>query len=148
VLDANGRSLDEEPAQRRVAELSGRGAVPGTVQGRVKILSRPEDARGVEVGCVLVLASADIGSTLLFPQAGAMVVERGGLLSHAIVLAREFGLPAVIGVTGATSILRNGDLVSVDGDAGIVKLLERDGSPDRNARPSSSVATQTQLTGI
>jgi phosphohistidine swiveling domain-containing protein len=100
VLDANGRSLDEEPAQRRVAELSGRGAVPGTVQGRVKILSRPEDARGVEVGCVLVLASADIGSTLLFPQAGAMVVERGGLLSHAIVLAREFGLPAVIGVTG------------------------------------------------
>lgn len=63
---------------------------------------------------------ADPGWTPLFPRAGALVMEVGGLMCHAAVVARELGLPAVFGVRGATERLADGQLVAVDADAGTV----------------------------
>jgi pyruvate,water dikinase len=117
-------SAQPQPAGTR-AILTGRGAVPGTVQGPVRLIQTPSDFGGMRLGEVLVLASAEISSTLLFPLAAAIVDERGSLLSHATVLAREYGLPTVVEVTGAARRLHNGDLVRVDGDAGSVEILRQ-----------------------
>jgi pyruvate,water dikinase len=73
---------------------------------------------------VLVLEYADPGWTPLFPRAAAVVMEVGGVMCHAAVVARELGLPAVFGVREATSRLRDGQLVEVDGDAGTVRWEE------------------------
>jgi pyruvate,water dikinase len=109
--------------------VSGLGAVPGTVRGRVRILRRPEDAASIQPGEVLVMAATDIGSTLLFPLAAALVVEEGGLLSHASVLAREYGLPTVVQALGAGQRLSEGALVEVDGALGVVSLVEASETP-------------------
>jgi pyruvate,water dikinase len=62
----------------------------------------------------------------MFIPAAAVVVEVGGELSHAVIVARELGIPAVVAATGACSVLHDGDTVEVDGSAGFVKVLERD----------------------
>jgi pyruvate,water dikinase len=103
--------------------LQGLGAVPGVVRGTVRIVRRRDDVATVRLGEVLVLASTDISSTLLFPLAGAMVVEEGGLLSHATVLAREYGVPTVVQARGATGRLADGAQVEVDGGRGIIRVV-------------------------
>jgi pyruvate,water dikinase len=105
--------------------LHGRAGAPGQARGKVRIMRSAEDAERVRPGEVLVLATSDIGSTLLFPLAAGLVIERGGLLSHAMVLAREFGLPAVAECRDAARHLRDGQLVEVDGSHGRVNILDR-----------------------
>jgi pyruvate,water dikinase len=128
VIDADGRPVVEQgaPRQTRVGDersLEGRAAAPGRARGRVRIVRTGQDAQGVQVGEVLVLAASDIGSTLLFPLASAVILQRGGLLSHATVLARELGLPAVVDVADAAR-LRDGTVVEVDGSTGRIDILE------------------------
>ncbi|MEE2777046.1 MAG: PEP-utilizing enzyme [Acidobacteriota bacterium] len=72
----------------------------------------------------MVVAFADPGWTPLFPRSAALVMEVGGTMCHAAVVARELGIPAVFGVTDATSKLENGQQVEVDGASGVVRLLE------------------------
>jgi pyruvate,water dikinase len=99
--------------------LRGVGAAPGVVKGPVRILSEP-DPRAMSDGDVLVVEYADPGWTPLFPRASAVVMEIGGLMCHAAVVAREMGLPAVFGVREATRLLHDGEIVQVDGVAGRV----------------------------
>ena len=73
-------------------------------------------------GDVIVVEFADPGWTPLFPRARAVVMEVGGAMCHAAVVAREVGIPAVFGVRGATRLLRDGQVVAVDGDRGTVEL--------------------------
>lgn len=79
----------------------------------------PVGAR-LEPGEILVAPSTDPGWTPLFMTAGALVMEMGGVVSHGAVVAREYGIPAVVGVADATTRLRDGQSITVDGAAGTV----------------------------
>ena len=103
--------------------LQGIGASGGSAEGRVCVLRDPADASEVQPGDVLVVPAADVGFSPLFLAAAALVTESGGPLSHACVVAREYGVPAAVSVQGATRLLRTGQRVRVDGDSGLVVPL-------------------------
>jgi pyruvate,water dikinase len=93
----------------------------GVVTGPVRIL-RALDPEALRPGEILVARATDPGWTPLFHRAGGLVTELGGMLSHGAVVARELGLPAVVNLPGATRLLRDGVVVTVDGGRGIVYL--------------------------
>jgi pyruvate,water dikinase len=78
-----------------------------------------------EPGEVLVAPITDPGWMPLFVGAVAVVAEMGGELSHTMIVSRDLGIPAVVGAVGATSVIKTGDLIEVDGSAGVVRILER-----------------------
>jgi pyruvate,water dikinase len=104
--------------------LAGTGASPGVYEGQARVILDPRGAKLVP-GEVLVAASTDPAWTPLFLSAGALVMELGGVLSHGSVVAREYGIPAVVGVPEATRRLQTGQRVRVDGESGQVVLLDR-----------------------
>ena len=103
--------------------LRGLAASRGVAEGRVRILRDSSQAADFERGEVLVVAAADTGWAPLFLAASGVVTELGGPLSHAAIILREYGVPAVVNVMNATGSLRDGDLVRLDGDAGTVEIL-------------------------
>jgi pyruvate,water dikinase len=82
-----------------------------------------EGLDAVGAGEILVSRTTDVGLTPLFLVAAAVVTELGGPLSHAAVVAREYGVPAVVSVPGATTAIKTGDRLRVDGDRGIVEKV-------------------------
>ncbi len=104
--------------------LEGWAASPGRYTGRARVLTAPDPER-LQPGEVLVAAATDAGWSPLFLRAGAIVVERGGPLSHAAIVARELGVPAVLNLAGASAVL-DGRLVTVDGDTGTVVLHDEE----------------------
>ncbi len=106
--------------------LRGLSGCPGAVRGRVRVLHRAEDMKLFEPGEVLVVHATDVGWTPLFLLAAAVVTELGGVLSHAAIVAREYGVPTVVNAEGATRVLRTGDVVLVNGDEGVVLREESD----------------------
>jgi pyruvate,water dikinase len=117
------------PAAGTVAErpgvLAGTPVSPGVYEGVARVLDSPVGAE-LRPGEILVAATTDPGWTPLFLLAGALVMEVGGVVSHGAVVAREYGLPAVAAVAGATSRLRTGQRIRVDGGDGTVTVLEPD----------------------
>jgi pyruvate,water dikinase len=107
--------------------LSGIGASPGVIEARVRVVTDPTFAE-VEPGEILVAPVTDPAWAPIMFVSSALVVEIGGLLSHAAVVAREMGIPCVMGIPDATSRLHTGDLCRIDGDAGTVEILERVGA--------------------
>lgn len=105
--------------------LRGTPASAGVVEGRARVISGPEHMGDLEPGEVLVTHTTDVGWTPLFLVAAGVVTELGGPLSHAAVVAREFGVPSVVNVTGATLAVKTGDRLRVDGDRGVVERLAR-----------------------
>jgi len=101
-------------------QLSGWAASPGQATGSVRIISSLADGARMEPGDVMVAHSTDPSWTPLFLVAGAVVLEMGGPLSHAAIVAREFGLPAVLNVPYATEALSEGEPVRVDGTLGVI----------------------------
>ncbi|WP_346774854.1 PEP-utilizing enzyme [Cellulomonas sp. IC4_254] len=101
---------------------SGTPASPGTASGRVRVLRGVDDLPAFRPGEVLVCRATSPAWTPALAHAAAVVTEVGGLLSHAAIVARELGVPAVTGVTGARDLL-DGALVVVDGSAGTVRLV-------------------------
>lgn len=95
-------------------------ACGGKVRGRAMVLNSPEDASLVQPGDVLVTYATDVGWTPLFLIASAVVTDIGGPLSHAAVVAREYGLPTVVNTKVCTKEIRTGDTIEVDGDAGTI----------------------------
>ncbi|MDH3818448.1 MAG: PEP-utilizing enzyme, partial [Myxococcales bacterium] len=116
------------PADAGVAStwkrLRGLAASRGVAEGRVRILRDSSQAANFEPGEVLVVAAADTGWAPLFLAASGVVTELGGPLSHAAIILREYGVPAVVNVMNVTRSLRDGDLVRIDGDAGTVEILD------------------------
>jgi len=107
--------------------LSGLGVSAGTATGRARIILNTEAAfeREIDPGDILVAPFTDTPWTPLFIPAAAVVVETGGMLSHAATVAREFGIPCVVLVHDATRIIGEGDTVKVDGAAGTVSIISR-----------------------
>ncbi|SFT79060.1 PEP/pyruvate-binding domain-containing protein [Arthrobacter sp. ov118] len=108
--------------------LAGTPASAGSATGTVRVILDPVGAH-LEPGEILVVPSTDPGWTPLFMTAGALVMEMGGVISHGAVVAREYGIPAVVGVPDATTLLRTGQRVTVDGSAGTVRQADAPLSP-------------------
>lgn len=102
--------------------LLGNGCCPGVVEGVVKVILDPDDDLSLQ-GEILVCARTDPGWIPLYPSISGLLVERGGLLSHSAIVAREMGLPAIVGIAGLTATLHNGMRVRMDGEKGTVEIL-------------------------
>jgi len=107
--------------------LEGTSASPGVAVGTARVVRGPEDFARLTAGDVLVCTTTTPAWTPLFASAGALVTDTGGILSHAAIVAREYGLPAVVGCDVATSAIHDGARVEVDGGAGRVRLLRAAG---------------------
>ena len=109
---------------KRTGELRGMAASAGSARGPVRVLTSLSDSGRLRPGDVLVVPVTSPAWTPLFAIASAIVTEVGGVLGHTAVVAREYGLPAVVNVRHATRLLQDGQLVEVDGSAGVVRVIE------------------------
>lgn len=100
--------------------LEGTPASSGKITGKVKILTSPKDVKKMKKGDVLVAPETNPEYTLAIIMASAIVTERGGILSHPAIVAREMGIPGVVGVKDAMKKLKDNMIIMVDGDKGIV----------------------------
>ncbi|MBI3072826.1 MAG: hypothetical protein HYY84_11985 [Deltaproteobacteria bacterium] len=116
------------PSKRRPSDegasdiLYGQGSSPGIAEAPALVVRNPADARDV-AGRILVTEITDPGWVFLMINAAALVVEKGSLLSHTAIIGRELGLPTVIGAANATSFIKTGDIVRVDGATGEVRVV-------------------------
>jgi len=111
------------PAAAATGVLKGLGACPGVLTRRAVVLLEPDTSVRLN-GEILVTRQTDPGWVVLFPSISGLVVERGSMLSHSAIVAREMGIPAAVGVPGAVSRIRTGDLLRLDGAKGTVEILE------------------------
>lgn len=102
--------------------LQGIPASPGKVQGKVKVLRTFEANVDIDKNTILVLPYTDAGWAPLLVRAGGLIADAGGRLSHGAILAREYGIPAVMDVKNATWVLQDGQKVNIDGSSGIVEI--------------------------
>src|SRR5205807_5099071 len=121
VLLSDGTDAEAALVVAGSGGLRGSPASPGTITGVARVIRSPQGAR-LEPGEILVAPSTDPGWTPLFLTAGGLVMEMGGMMSHGAVVAREYGIPAVVAVAGATDQIVTGQRVTVDGSAGTVTL--------------------------
>lgn len=103
--------------------LAGLPVSPGTVEGRARVILQMESAN-LQPGDILVTAFTDPSWTPVFVTIKGLVTEVGGLMTHGAVIAREYGLPAVVAVDGATRLIRDGQRIRVNGTDGVVEILE------------------------
>ncbi len=103
--------------------LRGLAACGGVVRGKARVLRTSADAAALAPGEILVAPYADVGWSPLFLVAAAVVTDLGGPLSHAAVVAREYGVPTVVNVKNGTRVIETGDELEVDGDAGTVRVI-------------------------
>jgi phosphohistidine swiveling domain-containing protein len=137
IGNAPPESEDDDPLSRAMAKFMGAAAPattepgvvlgtagsPGVVRGTAKIVLALDDAGKLQPGDILVTEYTGPWWTPLFGVAGGLVTDFGGVLSHCAIVAREFGIPAVVGTGSATTTLVDGQLVEVDGDQGIVRII-------------------------
>jgi rifampicin phosphotransferase len=125
AADPNRRSDIFIEGSASEAEVTVRGfpGSAGVVDGLVRVLDDAADGAALQPGEVLVTTITNVGWTPLFPRAAAVITDVGAPLSHAAIVARELGIPAVVGCGNATMRLRTGDRVRVDGTAGTVEVL-------------------------
>jgi pyruvate,water dikinase len=114
--------------------LRGTGCSAGVIAGELRIIESPDDDLDVG-GRILTALRTDPGWTPLFPSAAGILVERGSTLSHSAVLAREFGIPAVVGIPGLLETVSDGERVRLDGGAGTVERLDLGSDGDELAEP-------------
>ena len=107
----------------KLTVLSKSSYVLATAKGKARIVRDPHQAQELGTEYILVCPSTDPGWTTLFLNAVGLVVERGGMLSHGAIVARDFGIPAVL-CPGATKRLEDGAIIQVDGNSGKIFVVE------------------------
>ena len=115
-----------EPPTDEPGVLRGQVGSPGTVRGRARVVESVASSEGLNPGDILVAQTTSSSWTPLFATLGGVVTEQGGLLSHCAVIAREYRIPAVVGVADAREKIADGQLIELDGAAGTVRLVEAD----------------------
>lgn len=126
-MRAIGTALDalfvSSEAESDSTVVRGIGASPGHYEGTVRLIRNPLEFDRLAQGDVLVTASTTEAFNIVLPLLGAIVTDRGGLLSHAAIVSRECGIPAVVGCREATALIADGARVRVDGTTGEVRVL-------------------------
>jgi pyruvate,water dikinase len=128
LLLSDGRAFYEGFSASSAAEqdvLPGMAVSPGVVEGRVRVVFEPHKAN-LQPGEILVCPGTDPAWTPLFLAAGGLVMEVGGMMTHGSVVAREYGIPAVVGVSHATRRLQTGQTIRVNGNTGKIYILKED----------------------
>jgi pyruvate,water dikinase len=123
IIDSRGKIYYPPRKAAAEGEFSGVPISPGVVQGRVRVLHSASEKKLLP-GEILVARATDPGWTPLFINAKGIILEIGGALQHGAVVAREYGIPCVSGLDDATHLLKDGQLVEVDGSNGIVRIME------------------------
>jgi pyruvate,water dikinase len=95
----------------------------GRVQARARVVRTPEQNLDIR-GEILIAPMTDPGWVFLMVPAAGLVVERGSILSHTAIIGRELGIPTVVGVADATTLIADGQLVEIDGGTGVVRVLD------------------------
>ena len=122
LIDSRGRILTLPIDTTNENQLVGTPVSPGTVKGPVKVLSRP-DEKPILPGDILVTKATDPGWTMLFLNAAGVLLESGGTLQHGASVARESGKPCIVGINKVTKILRDGQVVEMNGSTGKITIL-------------------------
>jgi pyruvate,water dikinase len=112
------------PDSKHGMDLSGISACGGQVTARAAVLGSLTDAHQLHVGDILVTRQTDPGWAPVFSLIRGLVIERGGMLSHGAIIAREFGLPCIVAVKDASTTIPHGCMLSMDGDRGHVRILD------------------------
>ncbi|ORB77165.1 PEP-utilizing enzyme, partial [Mycobacterium timonense] len=115
--------LDGTSQRTDTSVIEGVGASPGIVEGPARVITDPDD--DVEPGDILVAATTDPSWASIMFVSKALVVDIGGALSHAAIVARELGIPCVVNTKNGSQQLRTGDILRVDGSSGRVEIVER-----------------------
>ena len=123
VYDSHLPELLSSSAEQDAGLIHGFAGALGVVEGHVRRLDCLEESSLLQPGEILVTTMTNIGWTPLFPRAAAIITDLGAPLSHAAIVARELGIPAVVGCGDATTRLKTGDRVRVDGGKGLVQIL-------------------------
>lgn len=120
VYDSHQQEYQDEDS----SAIRGNPGSGGVFEGTVRVINSLDEGHLLQSGEILVTSTTNIGWTPLFPRAAAVVTDIGMPLAHAAIVAREIGIPAVVGCGNATTRLKTGDRVVVDGDQGVVRLLD------------------------
>ena len=118
-----GEMFGSSEEQHEEHLVRGLAASPGVYEGPARRVAGPSEFDRIVRGDVLVTESTSEAFNILLPLLGAIVTDSGGLLSHAAIVAREYGIPGVVGTREATGLIPDGTRVRVDGDAGEVAVL-------------------------
>ena len=111
------------PEAREANEVRGNPGSSGKVTGTARVILTIADAGRLQQGEILVTATTSPPWTPFFATAGGIVTDTGGAISHCAIVAREYGIPAVVGAAGATARIKDGQTIEVDGDEGAVRIL-------------------------
>ena len=112
-----------EAIDEQEQELQGLAVSPGTATGKARVILRADTDQQLLAGEILVAPFTDPGWTPYFVPASAIVMDEGGIISHGSIVAREYGIPAVVNVGSATKIIKTGQKIQVDGNSGLVRIL-------------------------
>jgi pyruvate,water dikinase len=126
IRDGEDLPLSFGLPEKERAVLEGQSASPGRVTGRARIIRQPQDLFTFERGDILVAQYTDPSWTPVLSMVSGLVLEVGGMLSHGAIVAREYGIPALIQVDGALECIRTGDRLELDTERGRVRVLGRD----------------------
>lgn len=129
------RWLAAEGADGSDDRLEGLAASPGVAEGRARVVRSVEELDELVDGEILVCPLTAPSWSIVFARIAAAVSDGGGIMSHAAIVSREYGLPAVVATGAGTKLLRTGDLIRVDGDAGTVDIVERAGPRPAGGTP-------------
>ena len=121
--DHESHLADGTPQSPSGAPLRGLGACGGSTLAPAAVLTDVTESDRLTSGAVLVTRQTDPGWGPIFPLVSGLVIERGGMLSHGAILAREYGIPTVVGVANAVGRITTGTCLEVDGDRGDVRLI-------------------------
>ena len=114
-----------EVSPEEVTELRGHPASPGIVEGPAKVVVSLDEITQIQTGEILVCRYTNPAWAPVFPKITATVTDLGGLLTHAAIVSREYGIPAVVGTGNATLVINTGDTIRVDGEKGVVTIVKR-----------------------
>lgn len=121
------RVLDAMESGERVGagarEVRGTAAARGSYSGAARVIMGEHEFDKIQQGDVLICPTTSPAWSILFTKAGALVTDSGGILSNPAIIAREYGIPAVVATGNGTEIIRDGQRVTVDGDRGVVRML-------------------------
>lgn len=115
-------SFEAPPLKAMEGDITGIACCPGVVKSEVCVVHSPDQIDDLQ-GRIMVTSSTDPGWVSLFPTAAGILVERGSLLSHSAIVARELGIPCIVAIDALLARLKTGDLVEMDGSSGVVKLV-------------------------